>query len=327
MRPGRWRSTSPPARSRPATCHGLWPAALAPEARTAALAALPAGLLRDTRLRGRFRLPDSLDRLVPEQASSTSASPAPWSISAAAGGSPPTAPISPSRPRRTSCGWTAPCCACRPPAPPPASLGQAAARPTIRAEGVPNGPPAPGAAGSRSGWMRSASPTWPAIGRAASAARAAGSGSGSPATSPPARSATAIGGSRPWRPDGARMRSALTALTRHRGGGRCDGALAAPGARRRRRLRHRRIHPEGNHPARPQRPPGLTAGARSALDLREGLVRFFNLDADPGNAEITLQVAGPLAEAVTLLKHPRLKLFERRPLNAGASPRARPRPG
>ena len=38
----------------------LWPAALAPEARTAALGALPAGLLRDTRLRGRFRLRDPL---------------------------------------------------------------------------------------------------------------------------------------------------------------------------------------------------------------------------------------------------------------------------
>ena len=47
----------------------LWPAALAPEARSAALSALPAGLLRDTRLRGRFRLPDSLDAVVPEQAS------------------------------------------------------------------------------------------------------------------------------------------------------------------------------------------------------------------------------------------------------------------
>ncbi|RYI99701.1 MAG: DUF3971 domain-containing protein, partial [Acetobacteraceae bacterium] len=55
-------------------------------------------------------------------------------------------------------------------------------------------------------------------------------------------------------------------------------------------------------------------GARAPMELRDGVVRFFNLDADPGNAEIALQVAGPLAEAVTLLKHPRLKLFERQPL-------------
>ena len=59
----------------------------------------------------------------------------------------------------------------------------------------------------------------------------------------------------------------------------------------------------------------LIEASRNPMELRDGTVRFFNLDADPGNAEITLQVAGPLAEAVTLLKHPRLKLFERRPLN------------
>ncbi|MBL6455412.1 DUF3971 domain-containing protein [Belnapia sp. T6] len=59
---------------------------------------------------------------------------------------------------------------------------------------------------------------------------------------------------------------------------------------------------------------GVVEGGRAGLDLREGVVRFFNLDGDPGNADIQLQVAGPLADAVTLLKHPRLKLFERRPL-------------
>ncbi|SDB37956.1 YhdP family protein [Belnapia rosea] len=59
---------------------------------------------------------------------------------------------------------------------------------------------------------------------------------------------------------------------------------------------------------------GIAEGGRGGMDLREGVVRFLNLEAEPGNAEIALQIAGPLADAVTLLKHPRLKLFERQPL-------------
>ncbi|MBV1796730.1 DUF3971 domain-containing protein [Siccirubricoccus sp. G192] len=59
----------------------------------------------------------------------------------------------------------------------------------------------------------------------------------------------------------------------------------------------------------------LTAdGGRSGLELREATVRFHSLDASPGQAEITVQLAGPLADAVAVVRHPRLKLFERRPL-------------
>jgi hypothetical protein len=57
-----------------------------------------------------------------------------------------------------------------------------------------------------------------------------------------------------------------------------------------------------------------TGDARTALDLREGVVRLSNLDGGVPNADITLQVAGPLPGAVTLLKHPRLRLFAQRPL-------------
>ncbi|WP_144404354.1 DUF3971 domain-containing protein [Belnapia sp. F-4-1] len=71
---------------------------------------------------------------------------------------------------------------------------------------------------------------------------------------------------------------------------------------------------------------GIAEGGRAGLDLREGTVRFLNLDGEPGNAEISLGVAGALADALVLLKHPRLKLFERQPLKlqvAGGTAEAR----
>ena len=55
-------------------------------------------------------------------------------------------------------------------------------------------------------------------------------------------------------------------------------------------------------------------GGRGNIELREGTVRFLGLDAEPGHADIAVQVSGPLAEAVAIIKHPRLKLFERKPL-------------
>lgn len=56
-------------------------------------------------------------------------------------------------------------------------------------------------------------------------------------------------------------------------------------------------------------------GGRGAIEVREGTVRFTGLDAEPGLADIALLLSGPLAEAVAVIKHPRLKLFERKPLN------------
>lgn len=56
-------------------------------------------------------------------------------------------------------------------------------------------------------------------------------------------------------------------------------------------------------------------GGRGAIEVRDAAVRFLGLDTEPGSADIAVQVAGPLAEAVAILKHPRLKLFERKPLD------------
>lgn len=55
------------------------------------------------------------------------------------------------------------------------------------------------------------------------------------------------------------------------------------------------------------------------LEVREGTVRFSEFDAEPGRAEIEAQVAGPLPDLFALLRHPRLKLFERKPLEIGAA--------
>jgi hypothetical protein len=64
----------------------------------------------------------------------------------------------------------------------------------------------------------------------------------------------------------------------------------------------------------------LSDTARSGIEVREANVRFYDLEASTNNAEMTVQLAGPLADAVTILRHPRLKLFERRKLelNVGA---------
>ena len=55
-------------------------------------------------------------------------------------------------------------------------------------------------------------------------------------------------------------------------------------------------------------------GKPSGLEIREGLARFHGLETEPGQAEIRGSMVGPLVDAVALLKHPRLQLFEKRPL-------------
>ncbi|CAH0283314.1 DUF3971 domain-containing protein [Roseomonas sp. CECT 9278] len=57
------------------------------------------------------------------------------------------------------------------------------------------------------------------------------------------------------------------------------------------------------------------AGGRQAgggIVVREGSVRI-GLDSDPETADIALVAAGPLADVWALLRHPRLRLFDRRP--------------
>ncbi|WP_149538613.1 YhdP family protein [Siccirubricoccus phaeus] len=53
---------------------------------------------------------------------------------------------------------------------------------------------------------------------------------------------------------------------------------------------------------------------RGGMELREGQIRFFSLEAEPPMAEMAFQLAGPLPDILTTLRHPRLKLFERRKL-------------
>lgn len=61
------------------------------------------------------------------------------------------------------------------------------------------------------------------------------------------------------------------------------------------------------------------AGRAGTLEAREAVVRFLDLDASPGRSEIEVQLGGALPEVLTLLRHPRLKLFEKKPLELGAT--------
>ncbi|MBR0680601.1 AsmA-like C-terminal region-containing protein [Roseomonas eburnea] len=58
----------------------------------------------------------------------------------------------------------------------------------------------------------------------------------------------------------------------------------------------------------------VTEGRQSGtgIAVREGRIRF-GLDTDPETAEMSFRVDGPLPDVWTLLRHPRLHLFDRRP--------------
>jgi hypothetical protein len=58
-------------------------------------------------------------------------------------------------------------------------------------------------------------------------------------------------------------------------------------------------------------------GSRGNLVARDATVRFWGLDTEPGYMDLVSQVGGPLVELDALLHHPRLKLFEKRPLDLG----------
>jgi len=62
-----------------------------------------------------------------------------------------------------------------------------------------------------------------------------------------------------------------------------------------------------------------TDGKPTGLTPRDATVRFLELDTRPGRLEMAVDVAGPLTDLVTLLRHPRLKLFEKRPLELRAT--------
>ncbi len=58
----------------------------------------------------------------------------------------------------------------------------------------------------------------------------------------------------------------------------------------------------------------FTAGRQGALRLTNGLVRIFGLSVRDQVADISADIAGPLAEVIALLRHPRMRLLDRRPI-------------
>lgn len=58
----------------------------------------------------------------------------------------------------------------------------------------------------------------------------------------------------------------------------------------------------------------IDAGRQGGVALREGEVRFLFPEAGPETTEMRFALAGPVPDALAVVQHPRLKLFERRPL-------------
>ncbi|MBS7789585.1 DUF3971 domain-containing protein [Roseococcus sp. SDR] len=56
------------------------------------------------------------------------------------------------------------------------------------------------------------------------------------------------------------------------------------------------------------------AGQPGGIELKPSTLRFLLPPGAPASAEMAIQLAGPVTETVTILRHPRLRLFERRPL-------------
>ncbi|MFC7609507.1 hypothetical protein [Teichococcus aestuarii] len=53
----------------------------------------------------------------------------------------------------------------------------------------------------------------------------------------------------------------------------------------------------------------------TALNSPGAVIRFHGLDGSQEQAEIEAKLRGPVPEVVALIRHPRLKLFEKRPLD------------
>ncbi|HYF08378.1 MAG TPA: AsmA-like C-terminal region-containing protein, partial [Acetobacteraceae bacterium] len=49
----------------------------------------------------------------------------------------------------------------------------------------------------------------------------------------------------------------------------------------------------------------------TATEVRDGTLRFHSFDSGPGEAELDLRLAGPVADVLGVLRHPRLRLFDR----------------
>ncbi|WP_140881053.1 YhdP family protein [Muricoccus nepalensis] len=57
----------------------------------------------------------------------------------------------------------------------------------------------------------------------------------------------------------------------------------------------------------------------TGLSVPEARVRLFDLDVDAEKMELEGRVTGPLADVLTIVRHPRLHLFDKRPLELGAA--------
>ena len=95
---------------------------------------------------------------------------------------------------------------------------------------------------------------------------------------------------------------------RTRGGQQLVAPLPAPRAESARPVRA-----AAQRPARPA-PPRLAAG----VETREASIRLFDLESPVSRADIDVQLGGPLPEVMTLLRHPRFRLFEKKPLEMTA---------
>ncbi|MGK7865897.1 DUF3971 domain-containing protein [Falsiroseomonas sp. E2-1-a20] len=58
----------------------------------------------------------------------------------------------------------------------------------------------------------------------------------------------------------------------------------------------------------------VTGGRQAGVVVRDGTVRFLLPPQGQDSAEIAINLAGPVADAIAVVKHPRLRLFERAPL-------------
>ncbi len=62
----------------------------------------------------------------------------------------------------------------------------------------------------------------------------------------------------------------------------------------------------------------FTSGKQAGLQLSNGLVRISGLSVRDQVADISADIAGPLADVIGILKHPRVRLLDRRPIEMRA---------
>ena len=58
----------------------------------------------------------------------------------------------------------------------------------------------------------------------------------------------------------------------------------------------------------------VTGGRQGGVQLRDGAVRIEFLDNNTETTEVTMQLAGPVPDVMAIVTHPRLRLFDRRPM-------------